>query len=414
LGLVATRAQGNLQSFAIDAEAASVQGKSISVSKISSWKSLDNPDFLNRWDALAASTTEPNAYNESWYLFSALKQFDPGDKVKLFTLWQGAAFQSDLLAIMPLSSENRYDRWPLPSIQNWMHTNAFLGSPLVRAGCERAFWDALLPILDDQPGRSLFFHLNLADCEGEVVSALHQHCRENSRAVGAVFRSARALLEGELTPNAYYENAVRSKKRKELRRQKNRLSELGELTFSRNTGDKNIDCWIDEFLALERRGWKGKAGSALDCAHATRNLFRDALFGAQKLGKLELLDLRLDGRPIAMLVNFLSPPGSFSFKTAFDEDLARFSPGVLLQIENLVLLEREGIVWCDSCAVEGHPMIDSLWTGRRNIGRYSVAIGGPIRRALFKILLTIETFRGRRFATNAIQNQNIEDAGIGT
>ncbi len=409
---MATRTRANLDVFATGTAKDFVQGKSAFVSKISSWKSLDNPDFLNRWDALSASATTPNAFYESWYLLPSLKQFDPDGKVMLFTLWQGTAFDSELLGLVPLSLESRYDRWPIPGIHNWMHANAFLGTALVRKGCERAFWDALLLVLDDQPGRGLFFHLNLAECEGELVAALKRHCRENGRAFGEVHRSARALLDGGLSPAAYYDAAVRSKKRKELRRQKNRLSELGELTFSRSNGKHDLNSWIDEFLFLERSGWKGNAGSALDCADTTRHLFRNALHGAQLKNKLELLDLRLNGRPIAMLVNFLSPPGTFSFKTAFDEDLSRFSPGVLLQIENLSLLDNPQIKWCDSCAVEGHPMIDSLWTGRRNIGRYSVAIGGPIRRALFKILLTIETFRGRRFATNAKQNQNIEDVGI--
>jgi hypothetical protein len=124
-------------------------------------------------------------------------------------------------------------------------------------------------------------------------------------------------------------------------------------------------------------------------------LFRQALRGAARAGKLELLTLRLDGRAIAMLVTFLALPGSFSFKTAFDEDYARFSPGVLLQIENLKLLERPGLAWCDSCAAQDHPMIDSLWGGRRTVGRWSVAIGGPFRRFAFALLLTAEKAKAR-------------------
>ena len=144
---------------------------------------------------------------------------------------------------------------------------------------------------------------------------------------------------------------------------------------------------------MESRGWKGSNGSALGCAPDTRDLFRGALRGAARQGQLQLLDLRLDGAPLAMLVNFICGRGSFSFKTAFDEDFARFSPGVLLQIENLALLERDGTDWCDSCAAEGHPMIDSLWTGRRQIGRYSAAIGGFARRSAFGILVKAEQGR---------------------
>ena len=76
------------------------------------------------------------------------------------------------------------------------------------------------------------------------------------------------------------------------------------MEFERSDGVTDLDGWIDEFLALERRGWKGANGSALACAADTTALFRNALHGAAQAGKLELLTLRLDGRAIAMLVTF--------------------------------------------------------------------------------------------------------------
>jgi hypothetical protein len=69
------------------------------------------------------------------------------------------------------------------------------------------------------------------------------------------------------------------------------------------------------------------------------------------------------------------------FKTAYDESYARFSPGLLLQIENLDMLERPGLDWMDSCAAENHPMIDNLWTERRDIVRVTVRLAG-LRRGL--------------------------------
>ena len=99
------------------------------------------------------------------------------------------------------------------------------------------------------------------------------------------------------------------------------------------------------------------------------------------------------GFGIAMLANFITPPGAFGFKTAFDERFARFSPGVLLQLENLDLLDRPQVEWCDSCAAPDHPMIDGLWSGRRPIGRVSIAIGGAARRAVFGRLVNLELAR---------------------
>jgi len=115
--------------------------------------------------------------------------------------------------------------------------------------------------------------------------------------------------------------------------------------------------------------------------------------GAAAHGRLERLTLSLDGQPIAMLINLLTPPGAYSYKTAFDERYARYSPGVLVQRENLDLLDDAAVRWCDSCAAADHPMIDHIWRERRPVGRLSIAIGGTLRRALFGQLLRRELGR---------------------
>ena len=354
--------------------------------QLSGWRGMLDARFIDAWNDLATLAVEPNPFSESWFLRPALEQFDRANRAQLFTLWDG----DQLCGLMALSVQPRYGRWPMPHVQNWLHHNAFLGTPLVRAGYEEIFWRTYLAQLDGDPGQALFAHLHCLTIGGALAAALERVCAAQKRRCALVQRTDRAFLERGLSPEAYLENAVRGKKRKELRRQKNRLSEEGALTFARDGSATGLDEWMQEFLALERRGWKGENGSALASADETRNLFAEILSGAAAQGRLERLDLRLDGKPLAMLVNFLCAPGSFSFKTAFDEDYARFSPGVLLQIENLALLEHPDIAWCDSCAAEGHPMIDSLWTGRRAIGRYSVAIGGQARRAAFGALLAAE------------------------
>lgn len=361
--------------------------------------------LLHAWQKLDGWSAQANVFNESRVLPAALTHCDPAGTAQLFLLWEGAARERKLIGLMPLALERRYGARPLPHWQNWLHPNAFLGNPLIAPGREHGFWQALFARLDAAPGAGLFFHLNGLALDGLAAEALFAVCADERRRCDVVRRHKRAFLRSDLGAEAYYEQAVRPKKRKELRRQKRRLEEMGRLEFHRCDGRDGLGTWIDAFLALEAAGWKGQGQSALGSQNRTRALFRDMLGAMAAAGRLELLSLSFEGASIAMLVNLRSGDGVFSFKTAFDESFARFSPGVLLQIKNYALLDRPDFRWADSCAAPGHPMIDSLWTERRSIGRVSVAIGGGARRM---------AFAGLRRAEDMMAARNEVSSGGGT
>jgi CelD/BcsL family acetyltransferase involved in cellulose biosynthesis len=352
----------------------------------SDWRSLEEPELRRAWDELAAKAAEPNPFFESWYLLPALRAYDPVGAVKILR------FEDDgqLIGLVPLHRCTDYYGRPIPHWSVWLHGNTFLGAPLVACGQEAAFWTALGAWIDRQGSTGLFLHLPHLPIDGPMCRALTQVATAQQRPLGLVYREERAMLASSLSSEAYLEASMSSKKRKELRRQYNRLAELGALRIERHRDDGDLPVWIDHFLALEHSGWKGGAGSALASHQATTRLFDEALHGAAARGRLERLTLWLDEAPIAMLASFITPPGAYSYKTAFDERFARFSPGVLLQRANLELLDDPQVDWCDSCAAANHPMIDHIWRERRAIGRYSLGIGGPLRRGLFKTLLRFE------------------------
>jgi CelD/BcsL family acetyltransferase involved in cellulose biosynthesis len=343
------------------------------------------PELAAEWQALAGRASEPNAFAEPWFVAPSLKHLRD-EAVRLVEV----RASTRLTGLIMLGVERQYGRVPMPHVQNWRHHHLFLGTPLIAAGEEEAFWAGLLDHLDGSRWAPNFLHVHGLGEDGPVLRGLQASARVLGRETAIVHREVRAFLQSELPPQAYYETTVRKKKRKELARLRNRLAELGTLVTRRLRPEEPLAPWCDAFLRLESNGWKGREGSALACNPATEAFFRDALAAARDAGRLELLSLELDGRPLAMLVNFLAPPGSFSFKTAFDEEYARFSPGVLLQLENLAILERPDVGWMDSCAAEAHPMIDSLWGERRAIVRVTVPLRGLRRRIAFGTARTLE------------------------
>lgn len=338
-------------------------------------------DLAGEWAALAARAAEPNPFTEQWFAAASLTHFGRFYDLRLVEVRRGAR----LIGVMVLSIERGYARLPLRYVQNWWHHQMFLDAPQVEAGQERAFWEAVLKALDAADWAPNFLHVRGIAEDGPLHRALAE-----VRAAPIVHRRVRAFLDSDLSAEAYYEQAVRAKKRKELRRQKNRLAELGGIAFHVLADEAELRPWCDAYLALEKAGWKGKAGTALACDPHAEAFFREVIAAAFAAGRLQFRRLDVGGKPVAMLVNFLTPPGSYSFKTVFDEEYARFSPGVLLQIENLDILERPDIAWMDSCAVEDHPMIDSLWTERRSIVRVTVPLKGVRRAAAYALVRGLE------------------------
>lgn len=351
------------------------------------------------WDDLAGDAAEPNSFAERWFAEPGLRAFAGADAdARLVQVWQG----SRLVGLLPVTVAGHYGRVPVRHVQNWKHANSFLGVPLIRRGFETRFWTEALTALDRADWAPGFLHVAGLAEGGTAYAGLLAAARATGRPCDSVHREVRALLASPLSAEAYYADTVRKKKRKELGRLQRRLGDLGTVTAETLGDAASLGAWCDAFLALEHGGWKGRAGSSLASAPETEAFFRQALAGALAAGRLEFRRMDLNGKPIAMLVNFLCPPGSFSFKTAFDEAYARYSPGVLIQLDNLQLMERADLEWMDSCAAPDHPMIDSLWGERRAIVRVSLKLRGLRRGAIFGLARGLESasarWRGMRAA----------------
>lgn len=339
------------------------------------------------WQDLAEHAIEPNVFAEAWFL-QAARALPQAAGVEIAEVWRDGT----LIAALPLSIASHYGRLRLPHVQNWLHYHSFVGTPLLRRGAEIDGWRALLAGLDRHPFARGLLHLTGLVEHGPAHRALIAAARGEARPCATVHRIERALLASDLSPQAYLATHVRAKKRKEWRRLESRLAELGTLAIRRfEAATDDREQWAQDYLALEAGGWKGRAGSALGDAEETRRFFLDALAGADVQRRLDMIRLDLDGRAVAMLITFITAPGGFAFKTAFDEDFARFSPGVLLQIAALDLLDRPALDWIDSCAVENHSMIEQLWAERRAIVRVTLPLGGARGAAAFALARIAET-----------------------
>lgn len=323
-------------------------------------------------DLTSADCADPNPFYDRPVLDAALTHLDGAHKVRVI---EGEDADGQVIARLPVERRWLHGRIPVPHLAAWSHVHCYYGAPMLRAGREREAWAALLGRCDSDPASGDFLHLNRIDPDGPAAGALLAVCAEQGRPIVEVGRYERALLKSTLSADDYWTQAVRAKKRKELRRQQNRLADEGPISNRTLIDPAELDQWCTDFVALERKGWKGEGGTALGSDPAHERFFHAACGAAMAAGQLDMLRIDCGAAPVAMLVNFVAPGGGYSFKIAIDPAFGRYSPGVLIEINNLRRVLDEGVVpWMDSCAAPGHPMIDGLWTERRPIAQYRVAL----------------------------------------
>jgi CelD/BcsL family acetyltransferase involved in cellulose biosynthesis len=344
--------------------------------------------FEQAWIELAAEALEPNVFHEPWMMLPAIRSYGSGKDLRfalVFTPGDPPTGPAVLAGFFQLERRTTYRGFPATTLSLWRYPHCFLGTPLIRrdaaAACLEAFFDWAT-------GETAPTLLDLARVSGE--GELHRLLIDQINRRGLFTFNAesylRALFEPAPDADSYLRQALTGKKRKELRRQASRLSELGDLEFHALSEGSDVERWVDEFLRLEASGWKGEIGTALASTAQDRQFVRQIAREAFARGRLSMLALRLDGQAIAMKLNLLAEPGAFAIKVAFDERFARFSPGVCLEVENIRRLHQSGGTrWMDSCAEPGHPMIDRVWSGRRWIQSIVIStrpIGEPLVCAL--------------------------------
>lgn len=325
------------------------------------------------WELLTQSVAEPNVWYEPWLLLPAVDELGQGVQFQFAFVYRttlGPNPTRELCGVFPFEL-TRESRWAqCRALKLWRHSLCFFGAPLMHRNHLEDVWRAIFDWAAGSQSRPWWLDLTHQPAEGPLWHSLLDAARERHQSIYPVEQFHRARLVRGESFDRHCREAMSAHCRQELRRKHRRLGELGNLELRVLGENDSIETWIEWFLALEAHGWKGRESTALASDPAQRSFFENLACGAFARHRLHLMGLFLDGRPVAMKCNLLASPGSFSFKIAYDESLAKFSPGVLLEMENTHwLLEQSEIDWMDSCAKPGHFMIGRLWKHSRQLQR---------------------------------------------
>jgi CelD/BcsL family acetyltransferase involved in cellulose biosynthesis len=342
-----------------------------------------------QWRELAERAIEPNVFYEPAFALAAAPAL--GADAGAGLVWSRAG---RLVGLFPARVERRYGVAP-PILIGWTHPYAPLGAPLVDGAMCKAVVEAWLDHIVQDPQLPKLVLLPYFPVDGPLAAAFDSVV-ESRTGMSALFgRHARALLAPRIAREDYLARAIEGKKRKELRRQRKRLGELGGLTFMDARTPAAVAIALDEFFAIEARGWKGRAGTAARCDGGIAEFMQGAVTALAAEGKAQVLRLCMDARPIAAIIVLRSGSSAWCWKIAYDEVHARFSPGVQLLLETTDTLLRDGgVTRADSCATPDHPMIDHVWRERLVLADRLIS-PGPGRRLGFGLTCGLEGLRRR-------------------
>lgn len=366
--------------------------------------------FHAPWQDLASAAIEPNPFHEPWMLEPAA-EFLGSEYDLRFVLILAPGDPSYgtpmLLGFFPLELRRSCGRYPARTMCLWKHRYCFLSVPLLREGYARQALGAFLDWLARNPFGCRIMRFETVTGDGPFHALLSELLEDRRRLNLMEERRVRALLRRSESAEAYLDRAMSRKHLKDLQKRERRLAQLGRIGHVALEPGADVEPWIADFLRLEESGWKGRAGTALAQQKPDAEFFRAIVRNAHRLGRLMMLGLCLEDKPIALKCNFLCGRGSFAFKMAYDESYAPYSPGLLVEVDNLKQVHAApALEWMDSCVGRrGSLMLDRFWTEHRVVETVLVSSGS---RAGDFWILVIRLLRWMRRAWHVWRQKTLD------
>ena len=352
------------------------RAESIKVEKLTTPAEIDGISLA--WQALGAKSAVPAGASLQPWLAPALTAYWPKHPAEILALWRA----DELCGLFALQARGGLLK------RAWASPLSFSGTPLIALQDPASVLQAFLGA---QRGRVL--QLRTIPASGPFWDMLTGAVTAMGGAIEILNHRERAALAAQPSFEAWFSGNFERKRRKEYRRLRSRLAEEGTLESLAWAPGDPVDPWVDELIALEALGWKGRRGTALATDAVMAKAFREALHLLAGEGSLRFWKIAFNGKPIAMMSGIVKGDQGWLGKIAYDENFARYSPGVMLILDATErLIDKERLALVDSCAIPGHPMISNIWRDR--IALCDVMIRGPgLPAPAFRLLVAAEKAR---------------------
>lgn len=361
-------------------------------------------EHLADLDELVGAVMESNVFYEPWVLMPAIDAFGAGHDL-WFVLVYGVGVQPGarpvLCGFFPFERGGRYGGMPVTVFRMWKYGTAYCGlcTPLLREGRGNDVLSALFAWAKEAPGGPALLEWQRFGGDGPVYKLLVDFVSSAGRMSLHLESRTRPLLCRRQDADEFMRLGYSARHLGTNRRKERRLAEQGRVEYYELAPGDDANAWAEDFIRLESAGWKAGGAAAIAASDASRRFFRAIVERGWQRGKLMILGLRVDGVSIGGMCNLLTANAGFLYKVSFDERFSRYSPGELLQQENIRRLHaRPTLHWMDSLA---EPSFEHIyrWLDRRTIQSVVVSTGrsgGDLALALLPAVKWIKARLARK------------------
>lgn len=363
-------------------------------------------DLSDELDYLSHRAIEPNVFFSARFLAPAMPRLE--DKlIRLLVMRDEDETRSRMRFLMPFSVERPGFSIGAPIMRVWANPYGPLGTPLLDQEGAAETLDNLFETLGrgelDLPSVLV---IPSARMDGAFIQLLRAVAISRNLSVTETDLYERPMLQSLEDGQTYLNQSISAKHQRERRRQRRQLGETGDLSYDVARLPDEIRHRMEEFLTLEASGWKGRRRSAMVVDRYRAAFAREAITNLAENDNVRIHTLNLDGKAIASTIVFVMSGTAYTWKTAFDETYAHFSPGQLLMDDlTITHLDDPNIVITDSCAVPDHPVMSRLWRERCPMGTLIIGLEQSGDRDVRQVAKQLHLYQNTRNIARVVRDR---------
>lgn len=354
-------------------------------------------DLQEELDFLSNRAVEPNVFFSGRFLAPAMPRLEDR-QIRMALIRDNNGTRSRIRLLMPFSVEKPGFAVGPTIIRVWSNPFGPLGTPLVDAEDAAETIDNLFEALI-APEASLPPVLVLPDIRlnGAFTQLAKAVAIGRNLPLTITSPYLRPMLDSDMDALAYLNKAVSPHHLRDIRRQWRQLEKLGTVAYNVSRQPDEIRLRMEEFLTLEASGWKGKKRSAMVMDRYRAAFAREAVTNLAEIDGVRIHTIDFNGRAIASMIVFLMSGEAYTWKTAYNENFAKYSPGKMLMAQLTEWhLDDANIMRSDSCAVPDHPIMSRFWEERENMGTLVIGLKQNSDRDVRQVATQLHMYRNTR------------------